>query len=67
MPIFWLSNFIPSKIDFVAQGKALDYENILVFLHSDSVSLNQTRISQRASEGGIPFPMKKYEAGPPGC
>lgn len=42
----------PSKIDFVAQAKAQGYEIILVFIHLESVSLNQARISQRVSEGG---------------
>ncbi|GFO71317.1 hypothetical protein BJAS_P0710 [Bathymodiolus japonicus methanotrophic gill symbiont] len=42
----------PSKIDFVAQAKVLAYEIILVFIHLDTVSLNQARVAQRVSEGG---------------
>ncbi len=49
----------PSKIDFVAQAKALGYEIILVFIHLDSVSLNQARVAQRFSEGGHNVPDEK--------
>ena len=42
----------PSKIDFIAQAKALGYEVILVFIHLNTVSLNQARVAQRVSEGG---------------
>jgi len=49
----------PSKIDFVAQAKVLGYEIILVFIHLDSVSLNQARIAQRISEGGHNVPDEK--------
>ena len=49
----------PSKIDFVAQAKALGYEIILVFIHLDSVSLNQARVAQRLSEGGHNVPDEK--------
>ena len=52
----------PSKIDFVGQAKALGYEIILVFIHLDSVSLNQERISQRVSEGGHSVPDEKVRS-----
>ena len=49
----------PSKIDFVAQAKVLGYEIIMVFIHLDTVSLNQARIAQRTSEGGHNVPDEK--------
>ncbi len=49
----------PSKIDFVAQAKTLGYEIILVFIHLDTVSLNQARVAQRLSEGGHNVPDEK--------
>jgi len=49
----------PSKIDFVAQAKALGYEIILVFIHLDTVYLNQARVAQRLSEGGYNVPDEK--------
>ncbi len=49
----------PSKIDFVAQAKALGYDIILVFIHLDTVSLNQARVAQRISEGGHNVPDEK--------
>jgi len=49
----------PSKIDFVAQAKVLGYEIIMVFIHLDTVSLNQARIAQRTSEGGYNVPDEK--------
>ena len=42
----------PSKIDFVANAKALGYHIILVFIHLESTSLNKARVSQRIEEGG---------------
>ena len=49
----------PSKIDFVAQAKVLGYEIVLVFIHLDTVSLNQARVAQRISEGGHNVPDEK--------
>ena len=49
----------PSKIDFVAQAKAIGYEIILVFIHLDTVSLNQARVAQWLSEGGHNVPDEK--------
>lgn len=52
----------PSKIDFVAQAKALGYEIVLIFIHLDNVSLNQARIYQRVSEGGHSVPDEKVRS-----
>lgn len=49
----------PSKIDFVAQAKTLDYEIDLVFIHLCDPALNQARIAQRVSEGGHRVPDDK--------
>ncbi|BCO31157.1 hypothetical protein TspCOW1_12600 [Thiohalobacter sp. COW1] len=49
----------PSKIDFVAQAKALGYEVIMVMIHLNSVELNQARIAERVSEGGHSVPDEK--------
>jgi predicted ABC-type ATPase len=57
----------PSKIDFVAEAKVLGYEVILVFIHLDSVALNQARIAQRVEEGGISYPATKSKAVFQGC
>ena len=51
----------PSKIDFIAEAKALGYEIILVFIHLDDSALNQARIAQRVSEGGHTVPADKVE------
>ena len=51
----------PSKIDFLAQAKALGYEIILVLIHLDCTALNKARISQRVSEGGHFVPDVKVE------
>ncbi|TQV73558.1 dephospho-CoA kinase [Exilibacterium tricleocarpae] len=51
----------PSKIDFIAEAKALGYEVILVFIHLDSIALNKARISQRVAEGGHDVPDEKVE------
>lgn len=42
----------PSKIDFLARAKALDYQIILVFIHLEQVTLNKARIAQRVRDGG---------------
>ncbi len=52
----------PSKIDFVAQAKSMGYEIVLVFIHLDSISLNQARVSQRVSEGGHSVPADKVSS-----
>ena len=48
-----------SKIDFIADAKALGYEVILVFIHLQSDELNQARVAQRVSEGGHDVPANK--------
>ncbi len=52
----------PSKIDFIAQAKALGYEIILVFIHLDHLMLNLARIAQRVSEGGHSVPEDKVRS-----
>lgn len=49
----------PSKIDFIAQAKAMGYQVILVFIHLNTAGLNQARIAQRVSEGGHTVPKDK--------
>ncbi len=49
----------PSKIDFLAQAKAMGYQIILVFIHLEINSLNLARISQRVSDGGHTVPEEK--------
>ena len=51
----------PSKIDFLAQAKALGYEIILVLVHLERTALNKARITQRVSEGGHFVPDAKVE------
>jgi predicted ABC-type ATPase len=51
----------PSKIDFVANVKALGYQVILVFIHLESISLNKARVNQRIEEGGHSVPDAKIE------
>ncbi|MEH6592471.1 MAG: AAA family ATPase [Halioglobus sp.] len=51
----------PSKIDFLAQAKALGYEVILVLIHLEHTDLNKARISQRVSEGGHNVSDEKVE------
>jgi predicted ABC-type ATPase len=52
----------PSKIDFVARAKALGYEIVLIFIHLESIALNQARVAQRVSEGGHAVPSHKVES-----
>jgi predicted ABC-type ATPase len=49
----------PSKIDFVAQAKALNYEIILVYIHLQFAALNQARVAQRVLQGGHNVPIDK--------
>lgn len=49
----------PSKVDFMAQAKALGFQIVMVFIHVDSVSLNHNRIAQRVIEGGHNVDPKK--------
>lgn len=49
----------PSKIDFLAEAKALGYETVLVFIHLENDELNQARVAQRVAEGGHSVPAEK--------
>lgn len=49
----------PSKIDFIAQAKALGYQIIMVFIHVERAELNNARIAQRVEEGGHHVPPDK--------
>jgi predicted ABC-type ATPase len=51
----------PSKIDFVAEAKALGYEIILVFIHLDNSELNKARVQVRVEQGGHNVPQDKIE------
>lgn len=41
-----------SKIDFIAKAKAYGYYVILVYIHLESLALNEARVHQRVIEGG---------------
>ncbi len=49
----------PSKIDFIAKAKALNYQVILVYIHLQTDTLNQARVAQRVTEGGHNVPADK--------
>lgn len=49
----------PSKIDFIAEAKALGYEIVLVFIHLQMDELNLARVAQRVNEGGHKVPEEK--------
>ena len=49
----------PSKIDFLAEARACNYETILVFIHLQNDELNHARVHQRVSEGGHDVPTNK--------
>ena len=48
-----------SKIDFVAEAKAQNYEIILVYIHLENAELNQARVAQRVLQGGHNVPTDK--------
>lgn len=52
----------PSKIDFVAQAKALGYEVIMVVVHLQFAELNQARVAERVAEGGHSVPNEKVSS-----
>ncbi|OOZ40286.1 hypothetical protein BOW53_08235 [Solemya pervernicosa gill symbiont] len=52
----------PSKVDFVAQAKALGYEVIMVVVHLQSDELNRARVAERVSEGGHFVPNDKVNS-----
>ena len=49
----------PSKIDFTARAKALDYTVIMVLIHLEQAELNAARVAQRVQEGGHNVPTEK--------
>jgi len=49
----------PSKVDFVAQARAMGYEVIMVVVHLQFAELNQARVAERVSEGGHSVPDEK--------
>lgn len=49
----------PSKIDFLANAKSLGYEIILVYIHLQTIELNQARVAQRVIQGGHNVPTDK--------
>ena len=49
----------PSKIDFIAQAKAQGYEIKLFYIHLESSSLNEARVTMRVAEGGHHVPRDK--------
>ena len=51
----------PSKIDFIAEAKALHYEIILVFIHLNNTELNKARVKIRVQQGGHNVPEQKIE------
>lgn len=52
----------PSKIDLVAKAKALGYEIILVYIHLDTLELNEARVRQRVAVGGHSVPPEKIRS-----
>jgi len=52
----------PSKIDFIAQAKALGYQVVLVFIHIETSQLNIARVHQRVMDGGHSVPEEKILA-----
>jgi predicted ABC-type ATPase len=52
----------PSKIDFLANAKAHGYRVVLVYIHLDTIELNQARVSQRVAEGGHNVPPDKIKS-----
>ena len=51
-----------SKIDFVAKAKAYSYEIILIYIHLDTLELNEARVYQRVTEGGHNVPVAKIHS-----
>lgn len=52
----------PSKIDFIAQAKALGYEIVLVWIHLSNSWENIARVAQRVESGGHNVPQDKIES-----
>jgi predicted ABC-type ATPase len=51
-----------SKIDFVAEAKAMGYYVVLVYIHLETLDLNEARVNQRISEGGHRVPPEKIRS-----
>lgn len=51
-----------SKIDFIAQAKAMGYQIILIVVHLSTTSLKKVRVKQRVEEGGHSVPEDKIES-----
>jgi len=51
-----------SKIDFIAKAKAYGYYVILVYIHLDTLDLNEARVYQRVLEGGHNVPSEKIHS-----
>lgn len=51
-----------SKIDIVARAKSLNYEVILVYIHLETLDLNEARVRQRVEEGGHDVPAEKIRS-----
>ncbi len=51
-----------SKIDFIAKAKSLGYQVILVYIHLDTLALNEARVHQRIWEGGHSVPREKIRS-----
>ncbi len=49
----------PSKIDFLAEAKALGYDIILIYIHLQNAELNLARVAQRVMQGGHSVPADK--------
>lgn len=49
----------PSKIDFLAEAKTLNYEIVLIYIHLQNSELNQARVKQRVKFGGHNVPTDK--------
>ncbi|MDJ0763095.1 MAG: dephospho-CoA kinase [Myxococcota bacterium] len=49
----------PSKVDFTARAKARGYHVILVYIHLSTPQLNEARVWQRVSKGGLSVPREK--------
>lgn len=51
-----------SKIDFIGRAIALGYQVILIYIHLESSTLNEARVSQRITEGGHSVPVDKIHS-----
>ena len=51
-----------SKVDFLANAKAMGYEIILVYIHLETSELNEARVHQRVENGGHSVPVDKIHS-----